>query len=179
MQFRYAPREEKKYRDLAFFYFFFFLQYTKCDSVVYSDTRLHINPLHFLARSAVCSQMSCTSCLSNDDIQTPDQISVPCTTPCFHKDTLTPPSSSRSPPLVGGGPSMFRPAMPLYITHDLYFEIYSPSLEGIQLMSIVGYEAFVCVCFFMYKILYAALHMAAMGCPLSPVCVFILHEKII
>ena len=47
-------------------------------SVVSSDARLHINPLHFLARSAVCLQMSCTSCLSNNNIQTPDQISVPC-----------------------------------------------------------------------------------------------------
>ena len=66
-----------------------------------------INPLHFLARSAVCPQMSCTSCLSNNDIQTPDQVSVPCTTiPYFHKDTLTPPSSSRSPAL-GGGPSTY------------------------------------------------------------------------
>ena len=45
--------------------------------------------------------MSCTSCLSNNDIQTPDQVSVPCTTPYFHKDTLIQPSSSRSPPLEG------------------------------------------------------------------------------
>ena len=51
--------------------------------------------------------MSCTSCLSNNDIQTPDQVSVPCTTPYFHKDTLTPPSSSRSPPLEGGRPSTY------------------------------------------------------------------------
>ena len=51
--------------------------------------------------------MSCTSCLSNNDIQTPDQISVPCTTPYFHKDTLTPPSSLISPPLEGGGPSTY------------------------------------------------------------------------
>ena len=51
--------------------------------------------------------MSFTSCLSNNDIQTPDQISVPCTTPYFHKDTLTPPSSSRSPPLEGRWPGTY------------------------------------------------------------------------
>ena len=34
------------------------------------------------------------------------------------------------------------------ITHALYFEIYTTL---IQLMSITGYEAYVCVCFFMYK----------------------------
>ena len=48
--------------------------------------------------------MSSTDCLSNNDIKTPDQVSVPCTTPYFSKDTLTPPSS-RSLPLEGGGPS--------------------------------------------------------------------------
>ena len=91
--------------------------------------------------------MSCTSCLSNNDIQTPDQVSVPCTTPYFHKDTLTTPSSSRSPPLEEAGPVCMRPTMHLYITHALYFEIYTTLLEIIQLMSIAGYEAFVCVCF--------------------------------
>ena len=40
-------------------------------------------------------------------LKTPDQISVPCTTPYFHKDTWTPPSSSRSSPLEGGGPSTY------------------------------------------------------------------------
>ena len=99
--------------------------------------------------------MSCTSCLSNNDIQTPDQVSVQCTTPYFHKDTLTPPSSSRSPPLAGGGQVRMRPAMHLYITHALNFEIYTTLLEVIQLMSIAGYEAYVCVCFFMYKTLCA------------------------
>ena len=88
----------KKNRDLAFFFFLL-------SSV--NLARLLINSLHFLARSAVCLQMSCTSCLSNNDIQTPDQISVPCTTSYFHKDTLTPPSSSRSPPLEGSGPSTY------------------------------------------------------------------------
>ena len=34
-------------------------------------------------------------------------IYIPCTTPYFHKDTLTPPSSSRSPSLAGGGPSKY------------------------------------------------------------------------
>ena len=51
--------------------------------------------------------MSCTSCLSNNDIQTIDQVSVTCTTPYFHKDTLTPPSNMRFPPLEGGGPSTY------------------------------------------------------------------------
>ena len=118
-QFTYTPCEEKNHHlaffffflqytklwhsSSSFFFFFFFLQQTYRNSVVSSYARLHINSLHFLVHSAVCSQMSCTSCLSNNDIQTPDQISVPCTTPYFHKDMLTPPSSSRSPPLEGGG----------------------------------------------------------------------------
>ena len=49
-----------------------------------------------------------------------------------------------------------RPAMHLYITHALYFEICTTLLEVIQLMSIAGYEAYVCMCFFMYKTLCAA-----------------------
>ena len=107
-------------------------------------------------RSAVCSQISCTSCLSNNDIQTPDQISVPCTTPYFPKDTLTPPSNSRSQPLEGGGPTTYaaRDAS-LYNAHPLLRDLHH-ALEGIQLMSIAGYEAFVCACFFVYKTLYAA-----------------------
>ena len=40
-----------------------------------------------------------------------------------------------------------RPAMHLYVTHALYFEIYTTLLEVIQLMSIAGYETYVCVCF--------------------------------
>ena len=48
-----------------------------------------------------------------------------------------------------------RPAMHLYITQSLYFAMYTKPLEGIQLMSIAGYEAFVCVCF-VYKTLCAA-----------------------
>ena len=107
--------------------------------------------------------MSCTSCLSNNDIKTPDQVSVPCTTPYFHKDTLTPPSSLRSRSLMEADLAHMRPAMQRYITHTLYFEVYIPlSFEGIQLMSIAGYEAFVCVCF-LYKPLCAALYMAAVG----------------
>ena len=39
-----------------------------------------------------------------------------------------------------------RPAMHLYITYALYFEIYTTLLEVIQLMSIAGSEAYVCVC---------------------------------
>ena len=129
--------------------------------------------------------MSCISCLSNNDIQTPDQVSVPCTTPYFHKDTLTPPSSSRSPPLEGGEPAgavlvscpdpasckeagtrhetspvrlRSRSATHLCIMHTLYFEIYTTLLKVIllQLMSIAGYEAYVCVCFFVYKTICAA-----------------------
>ena len=50
--------------------------------------------------SAQCSVL--TNVLYLLFIQTPDQISVPCTMPYFHMDTLTPPSSSRSPPLTGG-----------------------------------------------------------------------------
>ena len=46
-----------------------------------------------------------------------------------------------------------RPAMHLYVTYALYFEIYTTL---IQLMSIAGYEAYVCVCFFMYKTVCAA-----------------------
>ena len=42
-KFTYAPREVKT-RDLAFFFFFLILLLA----------RLHVNPLHFLARSAVC-----------------------------------------------------------------------------------------------------------------------------
>ena len=125
--------------------------FSSSNSVVSSNTRLHITPLHFLARIAVYSQMSCSSCLSNNDIQTTDQISVLCITPCFHKETLTPPSTSRSPSFEGGGPTRMRHAMQLYITHSLYFEIYTSPLEGIQLMSIAVYETFVCVCFFAYK----------------------------
>ena len=70
---------------------------------------------------------------------------------------LTMPSSSRSPPLKGGGPSTYA-AGPrcISITHALYFEIYTTLLEVIQLMSITRYEAYVCVCFFMYKTLCAA-----------------------
>ena len=47
-----------------------------------------------------------------------------------------------------------RPAMQFYITHALYFKIYTPFREGIQLMSIAGYDAFVCVRFFAYKYSY-------------------------
>ena len=66
-----------------------------------------------------------------------------------------------------------RPAMHLYIMHALYFEIYTPPLEGIQLISIAGYEAFVCVCFFMYKTLCAALRSyGCLGTPVPYVCLY-------
>ena len=124
--------------------------------------------------------MSCTSCLSNNDIQTPDQLSVPCTTPYFHKDTLTPPSSSRSPPLEGGGSSSYaaRDAY-LYNARPLRPTSRSTPHHLVQLISIAGYEAFVCVCFFAYKTLCAALYTVSVVRPSSPVCVFILREKII
>ena len=44
-------------------------------------------------------------------------------------------------------------------------------------MSIAGYEAFVCVCFFVYKTLCAALHMASVWDARSCPYVFILREK--
>ena len=116
----------------------------------YLLTFVYIYPLLFLAHSAVCSQMSCSSCLSNNDIQTRDQISVPCTMPYFHKDTLTPPSSSRSPTLEGGrhGPSTYAARnASLYNARSLLRDLHL-ALESIQLMSITGYETFVCVCFF-------------------------------
>ena len=60
---------------------------------------------------------------------------------------------------------VYAPAMQLYITHALYFEIYTSPLEGIWLMSIAAarYEAFVCVCFLVYKTLRASLHTAYVG----------------
>ena len=121
--------------------------------------------------------MSCTSCLSNDDIQTPDQISVPCTTPYFHKDTLTPPSSLRSPPLEGGGISTYAACDVSLYKYALYFEIYTPPLEGIliQLMSIAGYEAFVCVCFSCIKH-YVQPSYGCCGMPVvARMCVYTLH----
>ena len=54
------------------------------------------------------------------------------------------------------GPARMRPAMHLYITYALYFEIYTTLLEVIKLMSIAGYEAYVCGYFFGYKTLCAA-----------------------
>ena len=102
-QFTYAPRGEKTIWHSSSSSFF-----SRPSAIVsYLLMLVYINPLHFLAHSAVCSQMSCTSCFSND-IQTPDQISIPCIMPYFHKDTLTPPSTSRSPPL-GGGPTVYVP----------------------------------------------------------------------
>ena len=74
--------------------------------------------------------------------------------------TLTPPSNSRSPPLAGGPRRIS-----IIITHALYFEIYTTPLEGIQLMSIAGYEAFVCVCFFAFKTLCSPSY----GCRGTPV----------
>ena len=76
-----------------------------CPSYLLTLVYIHINPLHFLAHSAVHVHTNVFYRLfSNNDIKTPDQVSVPCTTPYFSKDTLTPPSS-RSLPLEGGGPS--------------------------------------------------------------------------
>ena len=64
-----------------------------------------INPLHFLARSEVCSQMSCTSCLSNNDMYIdarPNKFST-----YYDNDIWIPPSSLRSLPLEGSGPSTY------------------------------------------------------------------------
>ena len=58
-----------------------------------------------------------------------------------------------------------RSAMHLYIMQAIYFKIYTTI---IQLMSIAGYEAYVCVCFFMYKTVCAAfiwLPWDARSCP--------------
>ena len=69
-------------------------------------------------------------------------------------------------PLKEAGPVRSgRPAMHLYITHALYFEICTTI---IQLMSIAGYEAYVCVCILMYKTVCAAfiwLPWDARSCP--------------
>ena len=53
-----------------------------------------------------------------------------------------------------------------------------PTTGLIQLMFIAGYEAFVCVCFFLYKTLCAAFHTASVGRPYQAVCVFILRENV-
>ena len=87
-------------------------------------------------------------CLSNNDIQTPDKINVPCSTPYFYKDSLTPPSTSRSPPLEGGGPSTYAARNASLCNVPSSSRCYTLPLEGIQVMSITGYEAFVCMCFF-------------------------------
>ena len=62
------------------------------------------------------------------------------TTPYFHKDTLIPPSSSRSPPLEGGGPSTHagRDAS-LYNARPLLRDLHDVHRR-------ISYEAFVCVC---------------------------------
>ena len=87
-----------------------------------------------------------------------------------------------NPPLKEAGsghetsPVRLRPAMHLYIRHALYFEIYTKLLEVIQLMSIAGYEAYICVFFFVHKTLCAAfiwLPWDARSC----LYVFILCEK--
>ena len=65
------------------------------------------------------------------------------------------------------------PAMHLCIMHTLYFEIYTTLLEVIQLMSIAGYEAYVCVCFFMYKTVHASFIWLPWDARSCPVCVLI------
>ena len=45
--------------------------------------------------------------LQNPTMRTKSEFMAAQTTPYFHKDTLTPPSSSRSPPLAGDGPSTY------------------------------------------------------------------------
>ena len=58
----------------------------------------------------------------------------------------------------------------LYNARPLLRDLHPP-LEGIQLMSIAGYEVFICVCFFVYKTLCAALHIAAMSV-VAHMCVY-------
>ena len=70
------------------------------------------NPDHYNQRAFLGMLVRVTNIPG--DFGPPDQnpcrtkitVTVPCTMPYFHKDTLTPPYSSRSPPpLAGGGPS--------------------------------------------------------------------------
>ena len=98
--------------------------------------------------------MSCISCLSNRHSDArPSKCSMYMYYAIFSQGYI---DSVR--PLVRdlrqlkeAGPVRMRPAMHLYITQTLYFEIYTMLLEVIQLMSIAEYEAYVCVCFFAYK----------------------------
>ena len=76
----------------------------------------------------------------------------------FYKSTYY---SQRNSRIMCGG----LPAMHLYITHALYFEIFTMLLERVQLMSMAGYEAYVCLCFFVYKTLCAALQTPSVGRP--------------
>ena len=90
---------------------------------------------------------------------------------------MTQTSSLRSPPLEGGGPINYSTCAASYTSlynATLYFKIYTTARHAGQLMSIAGYEAFVCVCFFAYKKLCTALHMAAVRMKLvfARMCVY-------
>ena len=98
--------------------------------------------------------MSCTSCLSNSDIQTPDQVSVLRYIFTGHIDSaLEPLVRDLHAPLEGGGPSTYaaRDAS-LYNARPLLRDLH----YVIQLMSIAGYEAYVYMCSSVYKTLCAA-----------------------
>ena len=47
-----SERESRKFEEGLIL--ILILQWTYHDSVLYSDARLHVNPIHFLARRAVC-----------------------------------------------------------------------------------------------------------------------------
>ena len=75
----------------------------------------------------------------------------------------------------------------MYAAHDtslynarLLLRDLHPPFEGIQLMSIAGYEAFICVCFFMYKHYvqpFIWLPWNARSCPY--VCLYCVKKKLI
>ena len=110
---------------------------------------LHINPFHFL-RAVQCAH----KCLVPPVYLTKTFThQTKCTTPYFHMDILTLPSSSRSRPLKEAGPVRMRPEMHLYITHATTSRSTPRSLMSI---AGYGYEAYVCVCFFINKTLCAA-----------------------
>ena len=73
-----------------------------------------------------------------------------------------PPSAEPNPPLkvAGSGQETIRDVS-LYNARPLLCDLH----QVIQLMSIAGYETYVCMCFFVYKTLCAAIHMAAVGHP--------------
>ena len=53
------------------------LQWTYRDSVLFSDARLHVHPIHFLARRAVCNVFSVTRPSQNRSFTIKHTISLP------------------------------------------------------------------------------------------------------